>query len=374
MFVDLGGGRSCVYADVGAARPRRAARRRRRLGRGARAQPRRRRDRSSPTSRRGLPFADGEVDLLVSRVVLEHVDGVPGGDRATWRRVITPGGRTIHFVPGRWSTFALAARLLPFGPLLKLLHFAIPRSVGVVEFDVHYDHTDPVALERVFREAGFRDVRVSWTAAQADYFRPVLPAYLLVALYQTLVRALGLRRLAAYVDRRRAPLSGRARPRRAARPVARMLRRSSTSRSRCSRIAWRWASTFDWSLSRDMAAEKCSSSRRMNADGDEEQRVRRRDDAHLARDHVQRVLPDGEAEDHDRAEQPQQRVALHQRAPAHQLEHEQQQPDGADDRDDLQPGVHQIPCSAATAAASPGSGTARRRPRPTNSASSTLTM
>jgi SAM-dependent methyltransferase len=203
VFVDLGGGRSCVYAD---AVPR---------DRGVRlvavdvseeelAVNPDADEKIVADVARGLPFADGEVDLLVSRVVLEHVDGVPAAARHM-ARAIKLGGRTIHFVPGRWSTFAIAARVLPFGPLLKLLHFAIPSSAGVVEFDVHYDHTDPVALERVFREAGFRDVRVSWTAAQADYFKPVLPLYLLVALYQTLVRVLGLRRLAAYsiVDARR---------------------------------------------------------------------------------------------------------------------------------------------------------------------------
>ena len=203
VFVDLGGGRSCVYAD---AVPR---------DRGVRlvavdvseeelAVNPDADEKIVADVATGLPFADGEVDLLVSRVVLEHVDGVPEA-AAHMARVIKPGGRTIHFVPGRWSTFALAARLLPFGPLLKLLHFAIPSSAGVVEFDVHYDHTDPVSLERVFREAGFRDVRVAWTAAQAAYFRSVLPLYLLVALYQTVVRALGLRRLAAYaiVDARR---------------------------------------------------------------------------------------------------------------------------------------------------------------------------
>lgn len=196
-FVDLGGGRSCVYES---AVPR---------DRGVRlvavdiSADELALNTSADVTKladvaEGLPFADQEVDLLVSRVVLEHVDGVPAaiGHMA---RVLKPRGRTIHFVPGRYATFALAARLLPFGPLLKLLHFAIPSSVGVVEFDVHYDHTDPVALERLFREAGFRDVSVSWTAAQADYFKPFLPAYLAVALYQTAVRALGLRRLAAYV-------------------------------------------------------------------------------------------------------------------------------------------------------------------------------
>jgi SAM-dependent methyltransferase len=131
-------------------------------------------------------------------VVLEHVDGVPEaiGHIA---RAVAPGGRTIHFVPGRYAIFALAARMLPFRFLLRLLHFAVPGSVGVVEFDVHYDHTDPIALERLFREAGFREVRVTWTAAQADYFKAFLPAFLAVALYQTLVRALRIRRLAAYV-------------------------------------------------------------------------------------------------------------------------------------------------------------------------------
>ena len=197
VFVDVGGGRSCVYAD---SVPR---------DRGVRLV-------SLDVSAeelahnsvadevvvadvaKGLPFADGEVDLLVSRVVLEHVDGVPGavGHMA---RVIKPGGRTIHFVPGRWATFAIAARLLPFKPLLRLLHFAVPASIGVVEFDVHYDKTDPVALERLFRRAGFRDVRVSWTAAQADYYKAFAPAFLLIVAYQALVRALGLRRLAAYV-------------------------------------------------------------------------------------------------------------------------------------------------------------------------------
>jgi hypothetical protein len=110
-----------------------------------------------------------------------------------------PGGRTIHFKPGRNALFALAARLLPLSLLLRLLHFVRPSTVGHVEFDVHYDHTEPAAIERLFNEAGFRKVNVEWASAQADYFKPIVPLYLLVVLYQTLVRALGLRRLAAYL-------------------------------------------------------------------------------------------------------------------------------------------------------------------------------
>lgn len=196
-FVDLGGGRSCAYdsaiprdrgvqlvaVDISAEE----------LALNATADVTHEADVAQ-----GLPFADGEVDLLVSRVVLEHVNGVPAAI-GNIHRVLKPGGRTIHFFPGRYASFAIVARRLPFKPLLKLLHFAIPASVGVVEFDVHYDQTDPVAMERLFRAAGFREVEIRWTAAQADYFKPFLPAYVLVALYQTLVRLLGVSRLAAYV-------------------------------------------------------------------------------------------------------------------------------------------------------------------------------
>jgi SAM-dependent methyltransferase len=196
-FVDLGGGRRCEYA---AAVPR---------ARGVRAiavdispeELSHNRDVDETVVAdvsRGLPFDEGEVDLLVSRVLLEHVDGVAAavGHIA---RVLKPGGRTIHFMPGRNALFALAARFLPFGALRDLLHLSRPDTVGTVEFDVHYDHTEPVAIRRVFAQAGLSNVSVEWTAAQADYFKPLVPLYLLVILYERVIRALGLSRLAGYL-------------------------------------------------------------------------------------------------------------------------------------------------------------------------------
>jgi SAM-dependent methyltransferase len=196
-FVDLGGGRRCVYAaGIPADRPVRTVAvdiSAEELALNGQVSETRVADVSS-----GLPFDDGEVDLLVSRALMEHVDGVPAAANHI-ARVMKPGGRTIHFMSGRYAIFALAARWLPFEPLLKVVHALLPESVGQVEFDVVYDHTDPVAIERIFREAGFRKVSVEWTPAQVDYFRPVLPLFLLVAVYQRVVRALGLRRLAAYL-------------------------------------------------------------------------------------------------------------------------------------------------------------------------------
>ena len=144
-----------------------------------------------------------------------------------------------------------------------------------------------------------------------------------------------------------------------------LLRASSSSRTRCSRIACRCAITFDWSDRRDIAAEKCSSRSRTKASGDEEQRVRRRRRCPSPRRAARSAsCQTASPRMTTRAEQPQQRVALHQAPAAHQLEHDDQQGHRASDGDDLDPALHQMPCSAATGAgiARLGDGTHARQP------------
>jgi SAM-dependent methyltransferase len=145
----------------------------------------------------GLPMPDGSVDLILSRALLEHVQGVPAaiGHMA---RVLKPGGVALHLVPCRYSLFGLAARLLPFGPLVRLVHLVMPWTRGQVEFPVVYDHCYPQALEKEFRAAGFSRVESWVTWAQPGYFEAVYPAFLLHALYESAVRHLRLRKLAAY--------------------------------------------------------------------------------------------------------------------------------------------------------------------------------
>ena len=145
-----------------------------------------------------LPFADASVDLVVSRAVLEHVADVPAAARNIGR-VVKPGGRTMHFLPGRYAPFAVAARVLPFGPLLRLLHAVLPWSRGQVEFDVHYDHCFPEALEQAFHEAGFSRVETDVCWASPGYFEWFVPAFLAHAVYEKALRTLGARRMASYV-------------------------------------------------------------------------------------------------------------------------------------------------------------------------------
>jgi SAM-dependent methyltransferase len=144
-----------------------------------------------------LPIESGSVDLVLSRALLEHVADVPAAIR-NMARVLKPEGTALHLVPCRYSLYGMAARLLPFGPLLKLTHFVMPWTRGHVEFPVVYDHCYPRALEHEFRSAGFRHVEVWITWAQPGYFEAVYPLFLLHAIYEWTVRRLGLRQLAAF--------------------------------------------------------------------------------------------------------------------------------------------------------------------------------
>jgi ubiquinone/menaquinone biosynthesis C-methylase UbiE len=145
-----------------------------------------------------LPMPDKSVDLILSRALLEHVEGVPSAVRHM-ARVLKPGGVALHLVPCRYSLFATAARLLPFGLLLRLTHRVMPSTRGVIGFPVHYDHCYPQALERELRAAGFTDVQFRLTWACPGYFEPIFPLFLVHAIYEQVTRGLKVRRLAAYL-------------------------------------------------------------------------------------------------------------------------------------------------------------------------------
>src|SRR3954451_8380484 len=104
---------------------------------------------------------------------------------------------------------------------------------------------------------------------------------------------------------------------------------------------------------------------------DHEQRVGRVRDPEGGREMRQRAAPDRQSEDDEPAAEPDERVALQQAAAPDQLEYYEHQQRRADDRDDLDPVLHQL---AATGASSPGSITRCWRNKPMKIASSTLIM
>lgn len=145
---------------------------------------------------RGLPLADGEADLVVSRSVLEHVEDVEGFVREA-ARVLKPGGHTVHVLPARWSPHAVANRLLGQKLGKRLVHTFVPGSEGRLGFPAYYDHCSPHGLRRLLERHGFEveELRVSYY--QSDYYGFFLPLYLVSVGWELLARAARAENLAA---------------------------------------------------------------------------------------------------------------------------------------------------------------------------------
>ena len=146
----------------------------------------------------GLPFRNGEVGLLVSRTLLEHVDDVEAFI-AHSSRVLCDGGYAVHLVPCRYAPFAIIGRLLPFNLAKSILHFIKPTTVGVVEFPAFYDKCNYSAMKKALGRNGFRNIEVFVTYYQSSYFDAFFPAYLASVLYELVIRAVGAKDLAAYM-------------------------------------------------------------------------------------------------------------------------------------------------------------------------------
>jgi len=144
----------------------------------------------------GLPFEAGEVDLLVSRSTIEHLEDVEAFMH-NCRRVMKDGGHMVHALPCKFAPFALANRLLPHWLTKRLLLLFMPWSDGILGFRAYYDHCYPSDMARVIEASGFEveQVIVSWY--QARYFDFFFPLFALNVGYELIVRALRIRNLCA---------------------------------------------------------------------------------------------------------------------------------------------------------------------------------
>jgi SAM-dependent methyltransferase len=146
----------------------------------------------------GLPFADAEVDMLVSLNTLEHISPLPAFVKHA-HRVLKPGGLFIHMFASRYAPYVLVNRLLPHSVARRLLHFLYEESRDRAGYPAYYDHCSARGIESLLRANGFEIESLEVGYYQSAYYRFFVPFYLLSAGYELLIRAFGLRSLAANV-------------------------------------------------------------------------------------------------------------------------------------------------------------------------------
>lgn len=143
-----------------------------------------------------LPFDDDSLDLIMSRSVVEHLDGVPKFLEESYR-TLRPGGRCIHLFPSKFAPFSIANMLLPNAIAKKILYKLHPHQVGLGGFKAYYQHTYHPAFPNELKKAGFKVNLSKAGFYQSNYFSFFVPFYLLSALYEMILHFLNLRILGA---------------------------------------------------------------------------------------------------------------------------------------------------------------------------------
>lgn len=108
--------------------------------------------------------ARGGYDMMVSRMVFEHIDGV---ERA-WRNIhalLAPGGVALAFFPTLWAPVFALNHVLPERLSRSIVHalFPLRREGGDdPKFPALYDQcrSNPRRLVPMLNRAGFRDVHI----------------------------------------------------------------------------------------------------------------------------------------------------------------------------------------------------------------------
>jgi SAM-dependent methyltransferase len=133
---------------------------------------------------------DVTADLLISITLMEHVPDNLAAVKSMFD-ALRPGGATHHYIPSKWHPYSVALRAV--GPTLQkqLIPLLRPAAVGVTGYPAFFDYCSPTAMQKLFEEQGFVSVDVISFYRASDYFAFLLPAYIVVALFENLCLVMG---------------------------------------------------------------------------------------------------------------------------------------------------------------------------------------
>lgn len=132
----------------------------------------------------------GEFDAIFSITLLEHVQDNAASSRSMFG-ALKPGGETIHYVPNKGHPYALILRAVGNKIQRKLMTLTEGAETKG-GYPTHFDGCTPRQMSKLFKNAGFSDVRTILYYSPTKYFLVFVPAFVLMASFMQLCRALGV--------------------------------------------------------------------------------------------------------------------------------------------------------------------------------------
>lgn len=192
VVVDVGGGRSCTFAGL-----RDPAMRTRIIAVDVSEKELRHNcdadEKRVADITQGLPFGPGEVDLIVSSFVLEHVKDL-GAFVSDSKRILKTGGYSVHLLPSKFALFALINQALPKAVSSKLVSYIYRPG-----FPAYYDNCYYSAIKALLEKHDFEVAKIHLSYYQSRYFAFFLPLFVASVLYEVPLYLLGAKNPCAYL-------------------------------------------------------------------------------------------------------------------------------------------------------------------------------
>lgn len=147
---------------------------------------------------RTLPFANGSIDFVTTRSVLEHLTDTDQFFRESYR-VLSSGGYAIHILPGRNAPFAVLNRLFSNRMTKRLLSLLYPEVEGGWGFPAHYNNCSYQSIQAALKRSGFEVEQIHCRFYEATYYRAFLPAYSLFLAYDLMLWMLQAKRMSSQI-------------------------------------------------------------------------------------------------------------------------------------------------------------------------------
>ena len=145
-----------------------------------------------------IPLADNSADIVSSRFVAEHLQGVHRFAEEAYR-VLKPGGTFITLFPNKYALFSLINRALP-ASFARRVAYALKDGAGEFGvFPAYYERCSPRAFRRLCEESGFDSVTVEVMYFQSSYYYFCFPLAALSLGYEWIIKRLNLKSLSAHV-------------------------------------------------------------------------------------------------------------------------------------------------------------------------------
>ena len=140
--------------------------------------------------------ADGSVDLILCRAVVEHLHDTEAFLRNAFK-ALKPGGKLALVFANSWAPPVIINRMLPAAVSKRVLYALVPNSQGYQGFKAYYDKCTYSSFRKALLATGFEIDYAYNSYYSSSYFQFFLPIHVISIVLDYLRMVISIRDLSS---------------------------------------------------------------------------------------------------------------------------------------------------------------------------------